>query len=687
MKNTIQYAPQWQEVWEAVLTRSAVFAHMPRNHGEGQFIQAILQECQNDEYDYLRCVQVSYAVYGLGGIRVDYSGLWQSIQQQLKTKIKARVNDYLSFENAFVVLLKQVPGDLVVLVTGQGRGHEHLHAEVVTTFDRIRMILPEELKQHISIVVLDDFSLQYFKKWDETSGWTNLKNVYFQHPTEEAILTFIEQVFDGNEFALSPVAVGLHRLTGGHIGLLLEALEAHETGKLNFSQSGWETKLKELLYRSSIIESLRLRLEENPYGLTEKALRYKTPKRLSDSGDPETQFLRQIGVIQRISTSLISPAILCKGVVSELIEEIHTSSSKPKPLGTLIADTGPRIYNAEDEDIVVTDNDFVVVHLSDIHTGPSFPFRLNGVASKAEMDSITDFLIEDLKRLKLIGRIDALIVSGDFTTTAEPHEFRSARKLLKEIIDEAKIDVENVIIIAGNHDVNWQTNGLEQPQPNSGSSRMNYADFRELVKHKSDDKLAELTTLTSRNGNRQLNILALDTNHIEGPHTPGIGFVSRKAFDEGRRLINSLPVNETGADMPTNPIWIVVHHHVFPATSYKVADAQKVPVSIIANVSDLLSYASLWGTEMILHGHEHQPSITVARRWPMEQKLAFKPLISVGAGSFSAPKSDLGPFSRNHYYIIIRRQDDMIIRSRQLSMNGLAFESHCDVVIPKMPGL
>ena len=105
----------------------------------------------------------------------------------------------------------------------------------------------------------------------------------------------------------------------------------------------------------------------------------------------------------------------------------------------------------------------------------------------------------------------------------------------------------------------------------------------------------------------------------------------------------------------------------------------------MANAAEILTLATQWGVEMILHGHDHQPSITVAHRWPVEREGGLKPIISVGAGSCGA-RDHLGPIARNQYFIVYRRRDSIIIRSRCMDENGLKFARHDDVKLSARTG-
>ncbi len=127
-----------------------------------------------------------------------------------------------------------------------------------------------------------------------------------------------------------------------------------------------------------------------------------------------------------------------------------------------------------------------------------------------------------------------------------------------------------------------------------------------------------------------------------------------------------------------------MHHHVVPVSSAEVRNALQHKVSVMGNAADLLEFAAETRAEVILHGHEHQPLVTISRRWSSDESTPdFYPVVILGAGSFSSPYTDLGPFRRNHYFLLYRRTGDLIVRSRSLGDSGLAFGKHRDLQIPR----
>jgi len=367
-------------------------------------------------------------------------------------------------------------------------------------------------------------------------------------------------------------------------------------------------------------------------------------------------------------------------VITELVRKLNDLVAEGRPLGTLVSELGPRIYDGRSESLLAEDDDIVVLHISDMHLGPSYPFRLpHGVLSRQETGkkSLAQMLAADLEDLKLVGRIDSLVISGDFTETARLDQFNRAREVLQEILDKIGLDLSRVVVTAGNHDLDWTPGALNQTEPMSGVSRETYETFRELLRFEGG-ALVDVHSFPSLTGKTLLRVLSLDSNFVEGPKAAGIGYISEDAFYEADRL---LKLQDT-SKFETFRTWIVLHHHVFPATSLTIEEVQRPKLTVLANSSDLLAFAGQIGAEVILHGHEHQPSVTVARRWPADTGLDFQPIIGVGAGSISAPRSDLGPFSRHQYFILFRKSDHIVIRSRAMGDTGLAFGPHRDLIIP-----
>ncbi len=86
-----------------------------------------------------------------------------------------------------------------------------------------------------------------------------------------------------------------------------------------------------------------------------------------------------------------------------------------------------------------------ILHLSDLHFGDL------GNA-KNWYDQLAEDLINELD----IQRLDGLILSGDIANYSEPEEYGAAEHFLGEVCREFALESAQVVIVPGNHDVNWK---------------------------------------------------------------------------------------------------------------------------------------------------------------------------------------------------------------------------------------
>lgn len=85
-----------------------------------------------------------------------------------------------------------------------------------------------------------------------------------------------------------------------------------------------------------------------------------------------------------------------------------------------------------------------ILHLSDLHFGTS---------KQAELWSSQ--LVEDLCQNLEINKLDALIISGDIANKSTPEEYNTAKQFLNEFFRDFPLKPEQIIIVPGNHDLNW----------------------------------------------------------------------------------------------------------------------------------------------------------------------------------------------------------------------------------------
>lgn len=91
------------------------------------------------------------------------------------------------------------------------------------------------------------------------------------------------------------------------------------------------------------------------------------------------------------------------------------------------------------------------LHLSDIH------FQKIGENGHWDLDAdLRNELNLDLENLaEKVGPLDAILISGDIAFSGNNDEYRLAQEWLTKICEITKCEEENILMVPGNHDVNW----------------------------------------------------------------------------------------------------------------------------------------------------------------------------------------------------------------------------------------
>ena len=605
---------------------------------------------------------------------LDYAAMWRVISTHLPRPPKGdEPSDSVAFENKWKLYLRRAQQPTVVIVDS---------SRTLTVVEKCRLLqLFHHLKrsQHLGggepllFVALDDFSISSLEgvSIDVESALEGMKRDSKVTFTLDELTILLGATDLGAEGARSTANQFL-RYTGGHIGLVSEVWTDLDREGWTIGNSYWEQRLPRMFAKSSVLEGIRRDLKEDPIGLSQTALEFIRPRYTNEYESRRFQLLRRLGIVYGHSKSEF---VLCEGAIRNVLQATLRESSQ-KRLGTVLGAEGHTTF--EQGPLVVSDDDIVVIHLSDLHVGKDYAHLLKapGRIFNAGKASLPQLIVADLEMQHLLGRVNGVIISGDITCTGSHEEFLRAREVVSELIELIGVQPESVIIVAGNHDVQW--NPAEYYASQEGeTSREAFETFLELMGKKGSGNFS-LTSLVSPNGHYELKIVAMDSNYVEGPEAAGVGFVSREILCGASKAVMENTA-ESGKHVYR---WAVVHHHVLPVGSVAVEDARNRSVSVMANAAEILESCKSCGIEAILHGHEHQPGLTLARRWTADSiDRKFWPIAVIGAGSCGAKRERLGPVSHNHYYILIRRPIDILVRSRLMGFEGIGFIAHNDLSI------
>jgi 3',5'-cyclic AMP phosphodiesterase CpdA len=680
----LDFLPPVQELCRNLAQGQPVLYHAPKLHGKGYLLDRVAREYRKDPAAV--CIPLSSRVR-TASKRLDFQSLWDQTAAALGVDLGRAVDGPGGYEAAFMRAVKATGRRAVVLLSGARRGNEENHLDLLATYQRILKEFSSR-DDHSRPIVLatDDYSLYLDRRvpfGENLSHLSEFRYVYFLPPVAAELGEALVEVtrLRGRPLAPEPAqefAELILRVSGGHIGLIRNIVDDLIGREWKVNGKHWSDEGPAYRACLAFTETLGRAMGDDALALSEIARKYAKPS-VAERVE-RVDVLRQLGILLRIPFSPPDIVQLCPGAIARMMERAgQWARPSGAAVGTILSDAGPRLHEAGV--IALNDDDLVVVHLSDLHVGndSQYRFRLAGQGVSVNRGGVEAdaFLFDDLRSLTLHDRVDALVVSGDFVWLGRTTEFDQARGVIEGMLKRLKLKAKDLVTVPGNHDVEWADPDDPLARVSAtGVSRSNYDNFIELLgKRRPSAEGADLVTVISPSGKVKIRILELDSNKVEGPKSGGVGYVARSALERADRLLR----DDKTAGFKDVATWVVLHHHVFPSTSHKEEIAGRREVTVLANAAELLDYFTKWEAELILHGHEHQPTVSVSRRWPADPGSEFCPVVVLGAGSFGAGQMHLGPFGKVHYYIICRRSHDIIVRSRCLNDTGVKFTHHQDL--------
>jgi len=314
-----------------------------------------------------------------------------------------------------------------------------------------------------------------------------------------------------------------------------------------------------------------------------------------------------------------------------------------------------------------------VLHLSDLHFGRDYGFRLQGedVAIGDGRQTLTACIVADLDRLGLTSDIAAVIVTGDFMThgdwAAAPRraalaEFDALRKRLG-------LEKDQIIVVPGNHDVvRYSDPSTVNVRENAVEKQANYEHetmFRTFV-----DELIGRDWKASLNyvrrihlGAADLDVCVLNSCTIAATEWTEYGYVGRNGLDAIADLAKQK------AERPTFR-FLAIHHHLLPVANVEAPKSKGVTLTLDA--SEILAAAQRAGVNVALHGHQHKPKIAMYHSLPLNGDSAGTPIHVIANGSAGAKNERLPPGERNTYCLFRLRADAIDMWIRELRLDAVA---------------
>ncbi|MCG2637929.1 MULTISPECIES: metallophosphoesterase family protein [Bradyrhizobium] len=327
-----------------------------------------------------------------------------------------------------------------------------------------------------------------------------------------------------------------------------------------------------------------------------------------------------------------------------------------------------------------------VLHLSDLHFGKDYGFRLQGedVTIGDGRETLTTCIVADLDRLGLTNEVAAVIVTGDFMTHGDwaTAPRRAALAEFEELRKRLGLERDQIIVVPGNHDVvRYSDPSKLDVRSNAVEKQANYEHetmFRTFV-----DELIGRDWKASLNyvrrvhlGAADLDVCVLNSCTIAATEWTEYGYVGRNGLDA---------IGDLAKQKPERPTFrfLAIHHHLLPVANVEAPKSKGVTLTLDA--SDILAAAQRAGVNVALHGHQHKPKIAMYHSLPLNGELAGAPIHVIANGSAGAKNDRLPPGERNTYCLFRLRADAIDMWIRELRLDAVAGAQVFHGALPTRP--
>ena len=365
------------------------------------------------------------------------------------------------------------------------------------------------------------------------------------------------------------------------------------------------------------------------------------------------------------------------------------------------------LREASDTNRKTSSRRIVVLHISDIHRSPHAPTSTTTLLGKLT-DDISLTYSDDNRDLvgaePDLAAPDLIVVSGDLTQRADGGDGEEALRCLEGLAQIVNGERDRVILIPGNHDINWKLSAAAYVRSNKAAfnrEREGAEPYRRRIKRaqdgtywqRDDTKYADRYTTfkkvfdTFYQGRRTF---SLDRQRMYALHdfrdtlkcvvagfnscdeidayeaTNGsLKSLDRRAFIDTDAIYNAS--SELGSDINADVVKLAVFHHNIRSVEHSEDFLDPKYLGILKRQ----------GFAVGLHGHVHVASRDLFD--PMEARS----LPVIGAGSLAAPYTERPPGAPMGYNVIVvdpdrneiwvhsrRHDEDQLVWAADYRWNG-----------------
>jgi tetratricopeptide (TPR) repeat protein len=378
----------------------------------------------------------------------------------------------------------------------------------------------------------------------------------------------------------------------------------------------------------------------------------------------------------------------------ELFAKVGFRVEQAKKLAALLRGSRIEVHDQVEQPAVPLSADTgalpVIIHISDPHFGTmerdgglvQMHRFVDGQYSRKLSEHLTREFFSANSHFRFGSENLILVISGDLTYRARAEEFDRVKAFLEEVCDGIGISRERVVLVPGNHDVDWL--GSKQDMSRRFDNYIGFLDsfygqelFRRLYPRlqwdlKVNSKRTPAFELVSIVRCDPLIIIGMNSCVYETDQDH-YGFVGGRQLEVVDELL--APHRDSASIRVA-----VFHHHLHPYPEPIEERASGAPLLDMSTVRDAgLVERNLerLGFDIVLHGHKHKSQVRETRIRNRNERgvRRIPPLIVCGAGSIGVDSRELEHNQSNQYAVLelkktVRAEGASFLRieSRELSL-------------------
>ncbi|MEQ9498082.1 MAG: metallophosphoesterase [Deltaproteobacteria bacterium] len=302
----------------------------------------------------------------------------------------------------------------------------------------------------------------------------------------------------------------------------------------------------------------------------------------------------------------------------------------------------------------------MIVHISDLHFGKdSKDVNTHRFNERPNVRLATH--LEREIRATTKDRDAIVVITGDIGYVAKKEDYKEALEQLKALMKALDLGPERVIVIPGNHDVNWALS--------TGAFEDRMVPYLRFVHSLYGDRAKQfypdvpwdqrfglgapeelpIQLLSYHDLSVELGVVIVGINSaVEESHKHHYGFIDHRQLQRMHELFET-------ARRPDALRIVLMHHHLLPypdPTRFSDEDKEaKYDITVVRNGGKVEQALHKANVDIVLHGHKHAAALRESILYDRRVD-APKRMIVSGAGSTSVITKKLADGWGNHFALL-----------------------------------